>query len=247
MSTINWINFNGLDSRDFNILVRSKDTFKRAERDISFVSVPGRSGDVVIDNGKFKNVEIGYKLSMFAPNDEVLSENENFFYNWEEICDWLRADGNYHVLVDSYDPLYYRKACLVDDLDIDQPHYSVGEFEVKFNCKPYRYRIDGDTKIEITQTGYSLYNSERYEALPYLKIYGNGNIYLNINGRSYDFHNVVNYVEVDSEMMNVYKGLVNQNDNYAGTNFPKLEAGNNYISWSGNVVKIEAIPRWRTR
>ena len=82
MSTINWINFKGVDSRDLNLYVRTKNTFNRAKRNLTFISVPGRSGDIVIDDGKYPNVDIEYGMRLFATEYRELSENENFFYSF---------------------------------------------------------------------------------------------------------------------------------------------------------------------
>ena len=246
MSEINWINFKGLDSRDFNLLIRTKDTYKRAERDISFISVPGRSGDIVIDDGKYPNVEIEYGMRLISTQYPELSENENFFYSFEDVNRWLVSDGNYYSLIDSYDNMYYRKACLIKGLEVEQPHHSIGDFSIKFNCKPFRYRLDGDEIITVTQKGTGIYNTEMYPSLPYMKITGNGDIWLHIGGRQYNFYDVSGYVECDSEAMNVYKNLISKNNYYQGTEFPTLQPGENVISWAGNVSKIEIKPRWRT-
>lgn len=246
MSEINWINFKGLDSRDFNLLIRTKDTYKRAERDISFISVPGRSGDVVIDNNRYKNVEIQYGVRLFATQLSNLKDNENFFYSYEEISRWLTSDGNYYKLFDSYDKMYYRKACLINGFNASQPHHSVADFDLKFNCKPFRYRFDGDDIIEVTNQNTVIENTEIYESLPYIKIWGSGDIYLHIGGRQYNFFSVSDYVECDSESMNVYKSMISKNAYYQGTAFPTFEAGENNISWSGNITKIQIKPRWRT-
>lgn len=248
MSTINWINFKNLDSRDFGLYVRRKTAYDKAERDITFVSVPGRSGDLIIDNKKFKNIQIEYDLSLFSTQHEELTENENFFYSFEDVCRWLTEDGKYYKLYSSYDTLYYRLACLTKGITMDdQDHWSVGKFGIKFNCKPYRYRIDGDEKQTITAKNTVLYNPEMYDSLPYIKIYGNGDIYLHIGGGQYNFLNVTGFVECDSDSMNVYKQMVNKNNDYQANSFPILSPGNNTISWYGNVSKIEITPRWRTR
>lgn len=248
MSTINWINFKNLDSRDFGLYVRRKTAYDRAERDITFVSVPGRSGDLIIDNKKFKNIQIEYDLSLFSSQHEELTENENFFYSFEDVCRWLTEDGKYYKLYSSYDTLYYRLACLTKGITMeDQEHWSVGKFGIKFNCKPYRYRIGGDEIQTIIDKSFDLYNEEMYESLPYIKIYGNRDIYLYINGRQYTFLNVKGYVSCDSEIMNVYKDTVNKNNDFRANQYPILEQGNNHISVYGDVSKIEIKPRWRTR
>lgn len=248
MSTINWLVFQDFDSRDHNVFVRKKNTFDRTGRDLSFISVPGRDGDIVIDNKKHKNIEIEYELSLFATQFSEISENENFFYSLEDMKRVLVEDGKYYNLYDSYTPEYYRKACLIEGLEVDNgEHWSVGQFSLTFNCKPFLYRIDGDEKQTITAKNTVLYNPEMYDSLPYIKIYGNGDIYLHIGGGQYNFLNVTGFVECDSDSMNVYKQMTNKNNDYQANSFPVLSPGNNTISWAGNVSKIEITPRWRTR
>ena len=219
MSTINWLVFKDFDSRDHNAFVRKKNTFDRTGRDLSFISVPGRDGDIVIDNKKHKNKKIEYELSLFASQHSELSENENFFYSLEDM-----------------------KRVLI--ISTHTPH---ARCDLTFNCKPFLYRIDGDEKQTITAKNTVLYNPEMYDSLPYIKIYGNGDIYLHIGGGQYNFLNVTGFVECDSDSMNVYKQMVNKNNDYQANSFPILSPGNNTISWYGNVSKIEITPRWRTR
>lgn len=52
------------------------------------------------------------------------------------------------------------------------------------------------------------------------------------------------YIEIDGEIMNAYKGDLLQNSKMVTELFPKLTAGANNISWAGNVTKVEIIPRW---
>lgn len=246
MSTINWLKFRNFDSRDHNLFVRKKNVFDAAESDLTFVSVPGRDGDVIMKNGRHKNILIVYELSFFSTQFKEISENENFFYSLEDVKRTLIEDGNYYNLYDSYVPGYYRKACLIKGLSVKQPHWSVGEFSLNFNCKPFKYRVDGDEVKTIATRITQIYNPEIYESLPYFKIYGDGDLSLVINGSYYDFTNVSDYVECDSEMMNVYKGTVNKNSDFLTREFPKLSSGNNVISWTGTVTQIEIKPRWRT-
>jgi phage-related protein len=59
--------------------------------------------------------------------------------------------------------------------------------------------------------------------------------------------NVENEIEVDSEIMNCYKsisGVVTNQNNKMYSEFPIIEEGLNNISWTGNVTRVEIIPRW---
>ena len=83
----------------------------------------------------------------------------------------------------------------------------------------------------------------------YIKIYGSGLIRLMVQPEgqgtsSWGFAGVDEYIEIDSELMNCYKGIVLKNDTVMGDGFPMLKPGTNTISCVGAVTRIEVIPRW---
>lgn len=96
---------------------------------------------------------------------------------------------------------------------------------------------------EVTKAA-TIYNTEGFTATPYIKITGSGGITLYINNRAHTFKDVNEYIEIDGEIMNAYKGDLLQNSKMVTELFPKLTAGANNISWAGNVTKVEIIPRW---
>lgn len=61
---------------------------------------------------------------------------------------------------------------------------------------------------------------------------------------SWGFAGVDEYIEIDSERMNCYKGTVLKNDILSGEGFPVLKPGMTTIACAGNVRRIEVIPRW---
>ena len=77
-----------------------------------------------------------------------------------------------------------------------------------------------------------------------MKIYATGAITLYINDRAHTFKEIEDYIEVDSALLNAYKGDTLQNNKMTTTLFPKLVAGENKIRWAGNVKKIDIVPRW---
>jgi phage-related protein len=73
-----------------------------------------------------------------------------------------------------------------------------------------------------------------------------GDITLSINNESFGFSDINNYVEIDSEMMNVFKASTARNHTFTGDHFPVFVPGTNTVSWTGSVQRIEITPRWRT-
>ena len=48
-----WFHFKGKDSRDFGILISAAPEKVRAERRVEQVTIPGRSGELTMDEGTY--------------------------------------------------------------------------------------------------------------------------------------------------------------------------------------------------
>lgn len=230
---MNSFTFNGQSSADFGLHISEKDIYSAPARDQSFVSVPGRNGDVLIDNNRYENASVGYTVACKDIKDKATA-----------IKLWLCKPG-YFPLTDTYQPDYFRMAAFASSLNIDEVLQNVGQAKIAFNCKPYMYSNAGQNKITLTSSR-TITNPEGFSSQPYIKITGSGNITLYIGSKSYYISSVSSYIELDSELMSAYKGTTLCNSKIGFTEFPELEPGNNTISWSGSVTKIEIIPRWRT-
>lgn len=230
---MNSFTFNGQCSDEFGLYISKKDIYSAPARDQTFVSVPGRNGDVLFDNNRYENASVSYTVSCKNISDKATA-----------IKLWLCTPG-YFPLTDTYQPDYFRYAALASNLNIDEVLENVGQAKIVFNCKPFRYSNAGQTKRTLTSSG-TLINPEGFSSQPYMKITGSGNITLYIGDKSYYITSVSSYIELDCELMSAYKGSTLCNSQIGFTEFPELAPGNNTISWSGSVSKIEIIPRWRT-
>ncbi len=236
MNKMPWLMFKDNYSLEFGLYITGKGSYKGASRDISYQSIPGRSGDLLIDNGRYSNITIPYELTLLTPE-------RDFAELTHLIKGWLLSEPGYYKLWDSYDQLYYRLGSYSDEVDIEQELRDLGKLSISFKCKPFKYSFEGQKAITITEES-SLYNAEFYHSLPYIKINGSGDITLSINNDSFYFEDVDDYIEIDSEIMNAFKGIERQNTKMKTPNFPTLAPGNNAISWVGSVTSIEIVPRW---
>ena len=70
--------YNGISSADFGLHIESKNIFSAPEYDISFQSIPGRSGDLIVSNNRFANVKVTYtvfvKMCIRDSGKVILSE-----------------------------------------------------------------------------------------------------------------------------------------------------------------------------
>lgn len=237
IGAVNQFEFNGKKSfSDMNLIITETPVITCPERDIEFVSVPGRSGDIINDNGRYKNITISYKVALLAEYDRLSAY-------LDRIKAWLYGSTGYFKLSDTYDPLYYRMASVSGAIEVTNRLNAIGTATIQFNCKPFKYRIQNAVTITAAR---NLINPEAWESVPYIKIIGSGDITLSINENSYEFSDVDEYIEVDGEIMAAYKGTQLQNDKIHFTDFPTLAPGKNSISFVGNVTEIQISPRWRT-
>lgn len=92
--------FGDVDLSNYNAYAVYCNIFDRPERDVSVVSVPGRNGDLIFDNGRYKNVDRIYQIQV------VGVENVHGL-----IRDLISTVG-YQRLEDEYDPNVYMMARL---------------------------------------------------------------------------------------------------------------------------------------
>lgn len=236
MNNLPYFRFNGVMSLDEQLIIAGKSVYKGAPRDISFTSVPGRSGDILTDNKRYKNVKIDYSVYTLAGIHDIPEIAHR-------VKGWLLSEVGYFELFDTYDPNYFRLASYSEEYDLEQELPALGKSKITFNCKPFRYSIEGQRAINFSAEA-TIRNPEFFPSLPYIKITGSGNITLSINNDSFVFKNVSEYIEIDSEKMQAYKGTTNENSKMFTETYPTLYKGDNNISWSGTVTAVEIIPRW---
>ena len=239
---MNYFIFNGQSSLELGIRIKSKNIYSSGKRDLTLVSIPGRDGELVNSNKRFVNSTVSY--TCFLPAKSIAELNTKI----RNVKKWLFVDSDqYHELTDSYDPTFMRYAIFNSKLDIADEANRIGTFTITFSSKPFRYLVSALASEEIS-SGDTLYNPFPFASKPYIKITGSGNISLSISNSKgtqvYQFKNVSGYVECDSELMNCYKSTTLKNNDFVADQFPSLEYGNNVISWTGTVTKVEIITRW---
>lgn len=239
MKNFPFLMFREHSSLEFGLLISEKGSYKGASRDITYTSVPGRSGDLITDNGRYKNINIPYKLTLLNDTERAFVELTH------QIKGWLLAESGYFQLWDSYDRKYFRLASYSDEVNIEQELRDLGSLSLTFNCKPYKYSFEGQKPIIFTEAG-KLYNAEFFPSTPYIKITGSGTVTLYINNSSFSIKNIDGYIELDFDIPNAYKGLESKNNTVSGSDMSSLRLvpGFNTVSWVGNVQQLEIVPRW---
>jgi len=136
----NFFTLNGRSSADWGIVASKDNGFDAPERDVSAIEVPGRNGDLHIDNGRWQNIEVTY-------NDCVIeSDFTEKFGDFRAFCTRQRG---YQRLEDTFHPDEYRLADMTKGLKVDRlgTRYGSGRFDLTFNCKPQRFLKSGNEPI----------------------------------------------------------------------------------------------------
>lgn len=159
------LTYNGIDLSTFGAHVSGEGAWVKPAPEFERISVPGRSGDVLLYNGRYANVDITYRFGITYDFDE----------NYNGLIAALMGSPGYHKLVDSKHPGVYRMAAVDKGIaPVMTDQQSVGELEVTFNCKPQTY-LDSGAEVASTwdsafwQTNY-LQNPTAYEAKPLIKV-----------------------------------------------------------------------------
>ena len=228
--------FNNKSSADCRIQVAHPPGYAYPERDYTITHIPGRNGDIIQDNGCYKNVERTYEVSFDAPN-------EDFATYANAVSDWLHSTTGYARLEDSYEPNYYRMATYQESNIFENLYNKAGTATIVFECKPQRFLKTGDNTITI-QNSLTIINPTGFEAYPLFKVTGTSGV-LTVNGNSITFSSIDGFVMLDCELQDAYKENINKNSTISGT-FPVLKPGSNTIRWTGGISSVTMKPRWWT-
>lgn len=165
------LTFGGASSKDYGIYITGTGVYNAPERDVEMVTIPGRNGDLVLDNGRFSNIEVTYHCGVFGDSQANFAEAVSEFRNL--LCSRL----GYMRLTDDYNLNEYRMAVYKNGLDVTADAVRAGEFDITFTCKPQRFLTSGETAISVAD-GDTLTNPTLFPAHPLLSFEGIGNIYI---------------------------------------------------------------------
>lgn len=170
---VNTFTFGGVTSSDFGIYVSGEGLFNAPKRLAEAVSIPGRNGDFILDQGKFENIKVTYRVF----NQE--KDLADFRSKLADLRSALMSQVGYQRLEDTFHPSEYRMAAFIDGVEIEPIKYNTAaEFEITFECKPQRFLKSGETAVSVT-SGDTITNPTRFEAQPLLECYGYGDIQFN--------------------------------------------------------------------
>lgn len=112
--------------------------FPTPEKDVETFEVPGRSGDLLIDYGSYKNVELTVEIAI-----DGAAVDSDFITLYDALRAAVMVQNGYQRLEDSLYPNEYRVARAVK-CERNQSDTQSGKAVFTFDAKPQRYLTSGD-------------------------------------------------------------------------------------------------------
>lgn len=218
----------GVSNESLDISITVRPNIPAPELETEFFEIEGRHG-YLTKIKKFKDIQfdVEYNILEMLNVKPLLRKIRGFFYGKS-------------MLQFSDDDIYYKiKSAQIGGTNNEIEEY--GKFTVTFTCDPFQYEAQARETITAPVT---IINPGTVESEPYLKVYGTGDITLTINTKNVYLYGVDGYAEIDSQDMEYHKDLL-PIENGMGGDFPIFEVGENDITWTGTVTKIEMDGRWR--
>lgn len=76
---MHYLVFDRRSSADYSLYIMGPPTYDSPARDMETISIPGRNGTLLVDNGRFENIEVSYTAVL----------KKQFYENVVEINKWL--------------------------------------------------------------------------------------------------------------------------------------------------------------
>lgn len=241
------IRFGNIDFSGDGAYVWGEGQYSAPTRSVDFIEVPGRNGDLLIDNGNYTNTKAVYRVII----------TKNVMENVDRLKYLLYSQKGYQKLYDSDLKGFYRMACFCGGFDLSS--VQGGVVYIEFDCKPYKYDINGEIPLVFDVEEYngriSVYNPYFETAHPLIKLYGtSGSIYWGGRGETQISDRGEGHIIIDTDALDAYSFEEQGNESSQKVNRNKdtsdldlyLPAGYTYIDVISGWHTIEIIPRWVT-
>ena len=232
----NYFFFNGARSIDKGLTIEYCPSVGTGQRVVEKISVPGRSGDLVIDTGAYGNYIQPYEIWF---KDKLRGTTRAA----RDIAQWLLSGIGYMRLEDTYDPEVFRLAMFTGPFDVENWMLTHGRATLEFDCQPQRWLKNGQLPVAV-QSGQSLINTWQ-PAKPLIQVTGTGDGTLVAGGSTISISNMTGAITLDSETEDAYSGTENLNNNVqVNGGYPILQNGETAVSFSGGITAVQITPRW---
>ena len=116
---------NDKTNKDFNFKVKSSNHLTKSRKRLEFISIPGRTGDLIIDEGSRENFNLIIEGYIDGRNSSL-----------KQLCDnldnWLNNTTGYQVI--TFDDGTVLKGVLISDINPNEVVENFGELILEFSA-----------------------------------------------------------------------------------------------------------------
>ena len=157
--------FNGTSSEDFGLIVEKLPPSVHASLRGDLISIPGRNGVIVREDGSFDTYQQEYQISFTQA-----AQNRDPYAAAREIAVWLLGASGFCRLEDGFEPEHFRLARYSGEYTVDTVLMEYGKATLTFDVQPQRYLKSGETPLTFTGgASATIMNPTQFEARPLLK------------------------------------------------------------------------------
>lgn len=215
-------------------------TIKAPARRRKGVSVPGRNGVLYQQEDAFDNYIQPYECYFHSSLSAAQQAHA--------VKAWLLHSGAYQKLEDSYDPAHYRMATFAGPMDIENTFNKYGRCVINFDCAPQDFLVSGDFPV-LYETPGEIFNPTLFPACPLVTVYGTGAGTVTLGEVTVQILSITDQLILDCDPQQAYRQTAEGELEYCNgeiyaPQFPQLQPGSNPVQFTGDITKIEIIPRW---
>lgn len=165
--------FNGISAASLGLGIERYPAIPMPRKKVTALSIPGRSGELHIDEGGLENVTVRYEV--WWKNDKA--DNFNTSVHAREVTRWLYGAPVGARLEDTYNPGVFRTATFLGGVDIEDIMGRFGRVVLEFSCSPQKWLTgvhdEGQTFTNgLTEIDGIIYNPTPYPTKPLIRIIG---------------------------------------------------------------------------
>lgn len=224
--------WNGVKCTDLGIHVSEQPPVTLPEERVTFTDIPGRNGSLTQVEGDEVYKDITLTATCFITDTSRIGEIGAYLKGAGTVTFANRPGGFYYARITNQIPF--------EKVLRGRPNCT---FEVNFRCKPF-WHMSAVEEVTITASSYVLVNPGNVHSEPVITVYGSGDITLMVNDTTIELEGVEDCITIDSTIQEAYKDDTLMNERMSGE-FPLLKAGNNLISWTGDVASLVVQPNYR--
>ena len=224
----------GKSLMDFHAWYDGSEWWRMPQKEIENLQIPGKNGDLTIDNHRFSNIIIPFNCYI----------HKNFGQNYSNLINYLMSLTGYQRIESNEEPDVFRLGMIKAPIEPEMGQFNFrGQFSIDIDFMPQKWLKVGENRITVNGSE-TLVNPTAFNALPTLYVQGTGDI--TVNGNIMTLANNTGTTVIDCDAQNVYEGTIDRNSDITLTNnsFPSLVPGTNTIEYGTGITSLIVVPNW---